>query len=65
LRPPDSELGWPALSVPIGSDDGTPFGLQLVGRPFDEQRLLSVAAVIEPLLPWSERRPAEPIGRRA
>jgi aspartyl-tRNA(Asn)/glutamyl-tRNA(Gln) amidotransferase subunit A len=60
---PISQLGWPALSVPIGSDDGLPFGLQLVGRPYDERLLLRIAAVIERWLPWSQRQPAEPIGR--
>jgi aspartyl-tRNA(Asn)/glutamyl-tRNA(Gln) amidotransferase subunit A len=60
---PISQLGWPALSVPIGSDDGMPFGLQLVGHPYDEPLLLRIAAVIERSLRWPERRPAEPIGR--
>jgi aspartyl-tRNA(Asn)/glutamyl-tRNA(Gln) amidotransferase subunit A len=60
---PISQLGWPALSVPIGSDDGLPFGLHLVGRPYDERLLLRIAAVIERWLPWSQRQPAEPIGR--
>jgi aspartyl-tRNA(Asn)/glutamyl-tRNA(Gln) amidotransferase subunit A len=61
---PISQLGWPALSVPLGSDDGMPFGLQVVARPYDESLLLRIAAVIERSLPWPERRPAEPIGAR-
>jgi aspartyl-tRNA(Asn)/glutamyl-tRNA(Gln) amidotransferase subunit A len=60
---PISQLGWPALSVPIGSGNGLPFGVQLVGRPFDERLLMRIAAVIERSLPWPQRRPAEPIGR--
>lgn len=59
---PFSQLGWPAVSVPIGSDDGLPFGIQLVGRPFAEADLLRIAAVIERSLPWPERRPPEPSG---
>jgi aspartyl-tRNA(Asn)/glutamyl-tRNA(Gln) amidotransferase subunit A len=62
---PISQLGWPAISVPIGSDDGMPFGAQVVGRPYAEPLLLRIAAVIERSLPWSERRPPEkPIGPR-
>jgi aspartyl-tRNA(Asn)/glutamyl-tRNA(Gln) amidotransferase subunit A len=61
---PISQLGWPALSVPIGSEDGLPFGAQVVGRPYEEALLLRIAAVIERWLPWSERRPEEPIASR-
>jgi aspartyl-tRNA(Asn)/glutamyl-tRNA(Gln) amidotransferase subunit A len=61
---PISQLGWPALSVPIGTDDGMPFGAQVVGRPYAEPLLLRIAAVIERSLPWSERRPEGPIGPR-
>jgi Amidase len=34
----------PAITVPCGfSRDGLPIGLQLIGRPFDEARLLNLA----------------------
>jgi aspartyl-tRNA(Asn)/glutamyl-tRNA(Gln) amidotransferase subunit A len=40
--------GLPGLSVPAGlSVEGLPLGLQLIGRPFDEETLFSLAAVIE------------------
>jgi aspartyl-tRNA(Asn)/glutamyl-tRNA(Gln) amidotransferase subunit A len=40
--------GLPGLSVPAGLDSsGLPLGLQLIGRPFDEETLFSVASVIE------------------
>jgi aspartyl-tRNA(Asn)/glutamyl-tRNA(Gln) amidotransferase subunit A len=61
---PISQLGWPALSVSIGSDDGMPFGAQVVGRPYEEPLLLRIAAVVERSVPWSQRRPEEPIGPR-
>ncbi len=40
--------GLPGLSVPAGLDSqGLPLGLQLIGRPFDEETLFSLGAVIE------------------
>jgi Asp-tRNA(Asn)/Glu-tRNA(Gln) amidotransferase A subunit family amidase len=41
-------LGNPAVVVPAGkSDDGLPIGVQVIGRPFEEELVLSVAAAIE------------------
>ncbi len=40
--------GLPGISVPAGfSGEGLPLGLQLIGRPFDEETLLKTAAHIE------------------
>jgi aspartyl-tRNA(Asn)/glutamyl-tRNA(Gln) amidotransferase subunit A len=40
--------GLPGISVPGGCDDaGLPLGLQLIGRPFDEETLFAAAQVIE------------------
>ncbi len=40
--------GLPGMSLPIGlSGDGLPFGLQLIGRSFDEETIFKTAAVIE------------------
>ncbi len=40
--------GLPGLALPAGlSADGLPLGLQLIGRPFDEETLFSVGEVIE------------------
>ena len=40
--------GLPGISVPAGlSSEGTPMGLQLIGKPFDESTLFRAAKVIE------------------
>ncbi len=50
--------GQPAAVVPAGlSRDGLPLGVQIVGRPHDEARLLSLSAQLEAELAWADRRP--------
>ena len=45
---PASLAGLPAMSVPATmSEDGLPLGLQVVGKPFDEQGVLNVGLAIE------------------
>jgi len=45
---PINLAGLPAMSVPAGlGADGLPLGLQLIGRPFDEETLLRVGQVVE------------------
>jgi aspartyl-tRNA(Asn)/glutamyl-tRNA(Gln) amidotransferase subunit A len=45
---PTSLAGLPALSLPAGlSSGGLPLGLQLIGRPFDEETVLRVGGVLE------------------
>ncbi|HUN12578.1 MAG TPA: Asp-tRNA(Asn)/Glu-tRNA(Gln) amidotransferase subunit GatA [Rhabdaerophilum sp.] len=40
--------GLPGLALPGGTDaSGLPLGLQLIGRPFDEETLFSLGSVIE------------------
>jgi aspartyl-tRNA(Asn)/glutamyl-tRNA(Gln) amidotransferase subunit A len=40
--------GLPGIAVPAGRDSGgLPLGLQLIGRPFDEEMLFSAGAVLE------------------
>jgi aspartyl-tRNA(Asn)/glutamyl-tRNA(Gln) amidotransferase subunit A len=40
--------GLPGMSVPAGlSSEGTPLGLQLIGKPFDEETLFRTGRVIE------------------
>jgi aspartyl-tRNA(Asn)/glutamyl-tRNA(Gln) amidotransferase subunit A len=45
---PASLAGLPGISVPAGvGKDGMPLGLQIIGRPFDEQGVLNVAEAVE------------------
>jgi aspartyl-tRNA(Asn)/glutamyl-tRNA(Gln) amidotransferase subunit A len=40
--------GLPGIAVPAGTDaQGLPLGLQLIGRPFDEETLFSLGQVVE------------------
>jgi len=43
----------PVLSMPVGLDGASmPIGMQLVGRPFGEARLLAVAHLLAAALDW-------------
>ena len=45
---PVNMAGLPGIAVPAGKDvQGLPLGLQLIGRPFDEETLFSLGEVIE------------------
>jgi aspartyl-tRNA(Asn)/glutamyl-tRNA(Gln) amidotransferase subunit A len=45
---PFNTLGWPALSLPCGTDaDGVPLSVQLVGRPGADATVLAAAAELE------------------
>ena len=55
---PVSLLGVCAISLPCGwTGKGLPIGLQLIGRPFDEARLLRLAHAYEQAADWRSRRP--------
>lgn len=47
LTVPANLAGVPAISVPCGMVDGMPVGLQLTGRPFDDEGVVDVAYAYE------------------
>jgi aspartyl-tRNA(Asn)/glutamyl-tRNA(Gln) amidotransferase subunit A len=44
----------PALSIPLGHDDGLPFGLQICGRKYDDATVLAFGQEVEALLQQEE-----------
>ncbi len=56
---PSALAGLPGLSVPGGfTASGLPIGLQLIGRPFAEGELFSIARAYEQQHAWHQRAPA-------
>ncbi|MGP3534046.1 amidase [Microbacterium sp. RD1] len=47
-----SVLGSPALALPIGFVDRLPAGMQIVGRPFDEEGILSLGIAYQQITAW-------------
>jgi amidase len=55
---PWNVLGWPGVSVPAGlTEEGLPFGAQLLGPANSEAALLALAAQLERSERWHERLP--------
>lgn len=58
---PWNACGFPAVSVPAATTPaGLPVGVQLVGPPGSDHRLLTLAAALESELDWTARRPRLP-----
>jgi aspartyl-tRNA(Asn)/glutamyl-tRNA(Gln) amidotransferase subunit A len=50
--------GLPAISVPCGfADDGLPVGLQFIGRPLDDHKVVQAARAFQKQTNWHTRRP--------
>lgn len=49
--------GLPGLSLPAGFMDGMPIGMQLVGKHFDEARLLNTAHRYQQVTDWHKQIP--------
>ena len=55
--------GCPALVLPCGfTAEGLPIGLQIIGRPYEEKKLLSIAAWCERRLGSRLEQPVDPVG---
>ncbi len=54
---PVNLAGIPALNVPCGYSEGLPVGLQIMGRPFEEQTLLCVGYAYEQHAGWAGAKP--------
>jgi aspartyl-tRNA(Asn)/glutamyl-tRNA(Gln) amidotransferase subunit A len=57
LIPAGNLAGLPALSLPCGFADGMPMAIQLVGRPFSENLLLTIGKFFQEKTDWHKRRP--------
>jgi aspartyl-tRNA(Asn)/glutamyl-tRNA(Gln) amidotransferase subunit A len=55
---PVSLAGLPAMSIPCGSSQDLPVGLQLIGRHFDEAGVLQLAHQYQLTTDWHTRTPA-------
>jgi aspartyl-tRNA(Asn)/glutamyl-tRNA(Gln) amidotransferase subunit A len=49
--------GLPAITVPCGFANGLPIGLQMVGRPFSENRILALAVEFQKQTNFHKQRP--------
>ena len=49
--------GAPALSVPCGFKDGLPMGLQIMGRPMEEETVFRLGHAYQEATDWHTRRP--------
>jgi amidase/aspartyl-tRNA(Asn)/glutamyl-tRNA(Gln) amidotransferase subunit A len=60
LTYPINYTGHPAASIPAGLDNnGLPVGLQIVGRRFADDTVLSASAAFERVRPWHHLYPAQ------
>lgn len=55
---PVNLAGIPAISLTCGFHDGLPIGMQIMGKPFDEETILRVAYAFEQNTDYHNRKPA-------
>jgi aspartyl-tRNA(Asn)/glutamyl-tRNA(Gln) amidotransferase subunit A len=60
LTMPANFCGNPAVSIPVGTADGLPVGMQVIGRHHEEQLLLDLALLAERNRPWPLVAPNAP-----
>lgn len=58
LSAPANVIGLPSVAVPCGfTASGLPTSFQVIGRPFQEARILRIARAYERVSDWSQRQP--------
>jgi len=55
---PINIAGLPAISIPAGFGNNLPVGMQIIGKPFDEETILRVAFAYEQSTDWHKRKPS-------
>jgi aspartyl-tRNA(Asn)/glutamyl-tRNA(Gln) amidotransferase subunit A len=54
---PINIAGIPAISIPAGFAGGLPIGMQIMGKPFNEETILRIAFAYEQATEWHKRKP--------
>lgn len=57
MIPAGNLAGLPALSVPCGLVEGMPIGMQMMGPPHTENKLVSLGKAFQSVTDWHKRRP--------
>ena len=57
--------GNPAVSIPAGTVDGLPVGMQVLGRHHEDALLFDVALAVERERPWPLTAPADRVVARS
>src|SRR5438445_7479015 len=61
LTIPANVVGNPAVSIPIGTFEGLPVGMQVMGRHHDDALLFDLALTVERERPWPPVAPGSPL----
>ena len=54
---PINIAGVPAISIPAGFAQDLPIGMQIIGKPFNEETILRIAFAYEQTTDWHKRKP--------
>jgi len=54
---PINIAGIPAISIPAGFASGLPVGMQIMGKPFNEETILHIAFAYEQATEWHKSKP--------
>jgi aspartyl-tRNA(Asn)/glutamyl-tRNA(Gln) amidotransferase subunit A len=61
LTIPANICGNPAITIPVGTFEGLPVGMQVIGRHHEDALLLDLARVVERERPWPLVAPSAPV----